>query len=221
MKKAIVIPLKDPAVAKTRLGSLFSPEERSRLVWTMFRDVAAAVSGVNAADLVALVTNHRPAMDLARSFGWGVLEEGAQTSESHSVDWASNVLKRQGVALVLRIPADIPLINPEDLELLLAAVSGERGAVAVPSRDGTGTNALARTPPDLFPSHFGPGSLALHREEAARAGARFLVIENQRLSLDVDEPADVQAVLASKTGSETQNLLREMMAARRLAGGGG
>ncbi len=41
--------------------------------------------------------------------------------------------------------------------------------VIVPSHDGTGTNALLRSPPDLFPSHFGPESFALHLKEAETA----------------------------------------------------
>ena len=40
------------------------------------------------------------------------------------------------------------------------------------SLEGTGTNALLRTPPDLFPSRFGPNSLALHRADGAATSFR-------------------------------------------------
>ena len=65
----------------------------------------------------------------------------------------------------------------------------------VPSRDGTGTNAILRTPPTLFPSHFGPDSFAKHRREAEQAGARILVRRNERLEMDVDDESDLRALL--------------------------
>jgi 2-phospho-L-lactate guanylyltransferase len=64
----------------------------------------------------------------------------------------------------------------------------------VPSRDGTGTNALLRSPPTLFPSHFGPNSFALHSDEAERSRARVRIIRNPRIALDIDEPDDLVAL---------------------------
>src|SRR5436190_19565388 len=65
----------------------------------------------------------------------------------------------------------------------------------VPSRDGTGTNALLRTPPTLFPSHFGEGSFAKHLAEAKRAGAHVFTYRNPRLEMDADDESDLRALL--------------------------
>ena len=66
--------------------------------------------------------------------------------------------------------------------------------VIVPSRDGTGTNAILRTPPTLFPSHFGSGSFAKHCAEAQHAGAQIIIRRNTRLEMDVDDEADLRAL---------------------------
>jgi 2-phospho-L-lactate guanylyltransferase len=65
----------------------------------------------------------------------------------------------------------------------------------VPSRDGTGTNALLRTPPRLFASHFGEGSFAKHLAEAKRASAQIFLRRNFRLEMDVDDESDLHALL--------------------------
>jgi 2-phospho-L-lactate guanylyltransferase len=97
------------------------------------------------------------------------------------------------VQALLRLPIDIPLVTTGDIESLFAALEPAPSVVIVPSGDGTGTNALLRSPPDLFPSHFGPGSFALHVGEAERAGARIRIVRNERIALDIDEPNDLRA----------------------------
>lgn len=216
MKKAILIPVKDPINAKTRLAGLLTPEERSRLATAMFEDVAAALEGVNNADCIALVTSYKPAIERARALGWLVQEESLQSSESESVDQACRALKQRGFDLVLRLPADIPLVRSEDIEALLGVELRTPGALIVPSRDRTGTNALGRTPPDLFPSHFGPNSFSIHHRQASHSGAEVLVFDSERIAIDVDEPADIELVLALPTVTGTQALLIEMGVAARL-----
>jgi 2-phospho-L-lactate guanylyltransferase len=76
--------------------------------------------------------------------------------------------------------------------------------VIVPSRDGTGTNAILRMPPTLFPSHFGSGSFAKHCEEARSAGAQVIVRRSARLEMDVDDQADLRALLQQDlSGTQT------------------
>src|SRR6185369_4566169 len=186
--KALLIPVKDPTNAKSRLSDLLSADERRRLAWAMFEDVIRAVAGARKPDRVALVSSFAPAIERARSLNWDVLIEETQVSESASVDWASRILSEQGFDVVMRLPADLPLVRASDIDQLLAIDLDAPGALLVPSREGTGTNAIIRTPPTLFPSRFGPNSLALHKEEAARVGVVCRVVNNEGIALDIDEP---------------------------------
>jgi len=214
--KAILIPLKDPIRAKTRLAELLSLDERQRLVWTMFEDVRRAVREARKSDCVVMVTSHEPAIERARELGWDVLIEESQVSESASVDWASGLLAARGVDTVMRLPADIPLVRAEDIDALLSVEVNSSSALLVPSREGTGTNAMIRTPPALFPSRFGPNSLALHKLEAAKVGVECIVVENARMALDIDEPADVELLLENGRGTGAFDLLVEMGMFERL-----
>ena len=192
----ILLPVKDLTRAKQRLADLFTQAQRTRLAWAMLEHTFAAVVAVKKIDGVAVVTLYQPAIDLAEQYGFEVILEREQISESHSVDFGSRELAARGVTAVLRLPLDLPLIQTEDIETILAAdVEPAPSCVIVPSRDGTGTNAILRRHPTLFASQFGTGSLAKHLQAAAQAQASCRLLALPRVAFDLDEPDDVSALL--------------------------
>src|SRR5262249_27153929 len=206
--KALLIPVKDLTHAKTRLAGLLSENERQKLAWSMFEDVSRAAASARKPDRVVLVTSFGPAVEHGRKLGWEILLEESQISESASIDWASRVLSEQGFQSVMRLPADLPLVRADDIDALLSVELESHGALLVPSRDGTGTNAIIRTPPALFPSRFGPNSLALHKQEAAQVGVNCVIVDNFRIALDIDEPADVELLVEQGRGTRALETLR-------------
>lgn len=214
----ILIPMKDPAGAKQRLAMFLTPAERAGLAWSIFRDVAEAALGSVRCEGAVVVSSCGRLLEHAAHLGLKTLEEEAQFSESRSVDAASRLLASQGAEAVLRLPGDIPLIRARDLDELLAVPLGSRAALLVPSRDGSGTNALLRTPPTIFPSRFGPNSRILHEQEAEAAGADLVILENPHISLDIDEGSDLEAFLAirSEGGAHTYAFLESIGIPERL-----
>ena len=214
--KALLIPVKDSRFAKTRLAELLSEDERRQLAWAMFEDVSGAIVNARKPDSVVMVSSFTPAIERARELGWDVLIEESQTSESASVDWASRILSERGFDTVMRLPADLPLVRTEDIDELLSIELDSPGALLVPSREGTGTNAIIRTPAALFPSRFGPNSLALHKQEAARVGVECVIVNNARIALDIDETADVELLMEGGGDMRALAALREMNVFERL-----
>jgi len=212
----ILIPVKDLSRAKQRLAALMTQEERTRLAWVMLEGTFAAAARVRSADRIAVVTLYRPAIDLAQRYGMEVIMEAEQVSESVSVDFGSREARKRGASAGLRLPIDLPLVTAEDLETILSHDGPSPSAVIVPSRDGTGTNAILRRPADLFPSHFGPGSLAKHLQEAQQAQARCEVIHLPRIALDIDDPSDVAALMEQGRAAPVYELLAEMKISERL-----
>jgi len=216
--RALLLPIKDHRNAKQRLAGALSPEERLALARAMMDDVLTAVRGVHRAARIFVVTNYEPAMRIAESVGWHVLAEDEQTSESASVDAASRLCAAQGVTALLRLPLDLPLVKSSDIDELLALEFSAPATVMVPSRDGTGTNALLRTPPTLFPSQFGHGSFAKHHALAHAAGSQILVRRNPRLEMDVDDADDLAALLQHDlSGTATGRWLSASGVAARFA----
>jgi 2-phospho-L-lactate guanylyltransferase len=215
--RALLLPVKDLRQAKQRLVPFLNPEERFALAQAMLADMIRAVRGVRQADKIFVVTNYAPAMQAARQNGWELLREDRQISESFSVDYASIQCAKRGVTALLRLPLDVPLVQSSDIDELLAIECAAPALVIVPSRDVTGTNAILRTPPTLFPSHFGSGSFTKHCAEAHRADAQIIIRRNARLEMDVDDEADLRALAQEDLrGTETGEWLDRSGLLQRL-----
>lgn len=197
--KAVLIPVKDLGRAKQRLAPVMTQADRTALALAMMQDVFAAVAAARGVDRVFLVSSYGPAIDRGRELGWEIISEERQTCESDSVDYASRVCAERGVDALLRLPIDIPLVKAEDIDWLMREAEPAPSVVIVPSGSG-GTNAILRSPPTLFPSHFGPGSLAKHSQEAQANGASCKILNNERIELDIDEVGDLRALLAYGAG---------------------
>jgi 2-phospho-L-lactate/phosphoenolpyruvate guanylyltransferase len=193
--RALLLPIKDLRNSKQRLAGFLTRQERFELAQAMLTDTFRAVSGVRRADKIFVVTNYAPAIQAAGEHGWETFLENQQVSESASVDSASPQCEHLGVSSLLRLPLDLPLMQAQDIDELLSIDCPAPGMIIIPSRDGTGTNAILRTPPALFPSHFGPDSFAKHCAEATRCGAQIILRRNPRLEMDVDDESDLRALL--------------------------
>ncbi len=216
----LLIPVKDLSRAKQRLAALMTQAERTRLAWAMLESTFAAAAAARSADRIAVVTLYEPAIELAKQYGMDVIMETEQISESASVDFGSREVATLGAEAVLRLPIDLPLITSNDIETILAADQrnplANPSVVIVPSRDGTGTNAILRRPPTLFPSHFGAGSLAKHIRESEQANASCQLLQLPNIALDIDEPEDLVEFLGRGQGNPIHDLLAEMNVAERL-----
>src|SRR5579863_953332 len=214
--RAVLLPVKHLQNAKQRLAPFLSPEQRFGLATAMLSDTIRALKSVRLADKIFVATNYEPAIRAAAENNWELLRETQQISESHSVDAASKICVARGITHLLRLPLDLPLIQSSDIDDLLSIECAAPAVVMVPSRDGTGTNALLRAHPCLFPSHFGSGSFAKHLSEAEHAGAKIIVRRNPRLEMDVDDESDLRALLQHDlSGTRTGAFLAEIGIASR------
>lgn len=214
MRAVILVPVKDPARAKSRMAPVLSPVERSRLAGCMLDDLISALKPLQTP--VVMVTDAEDAAVTAQKLGWRVFWEAGQINESVSVDVASHQLAMEGVEAVLRLPADIPLALSDDVSGLLETKLPGPSAVLVPALGGMGTNALLRNPPDLFPSRFGRNSFVLHTQEALRTRACVKVVENSRIALDLDDAEDLRLFIDQPGDTATRRLLEDLNLRDRL-----
>ena len=192
MRTAAILPVKSFARAKQRLGD--AHPDRPRLAAAMVGDVLEALGGVaGLADLI-VVTAEPAAAAAARAAGAHVVHDSEEAGQSAAAALGIAAARERGAERVLLVPGDCPALDPGEVARLLER--GE-GAVIVPDRHGTGTNALLLAPPDVFAPAFGPGSFARHAARARAAGAVVKVCELPSLGLDVDTPGDLAALRAA------------------------
>lgn len=203
----ILIPIKNFENSKQRLSALLNPEQRRLLAQTMLQDMLQALSKLPAGSLVALVTGDPEAQSLGQSYGFEIIEESNNHSETDAISLATEHCIARGIQSTLVIPGDVPLITADEVSTILASAP-KQGTVLVPAADGRGTNAILRSPPNLFPARFGNDSFKPHLEQAQKAGKEVVVLNLPNLALDVDDREDLIAVLAAGNSTRTQQLLR-------------
>jgi len=203
-----LLPVKNPCNAKQRLAGLLPPAAREQLARLLYAQTIATLSQASGIDRVMVVTSDCEIAAHARRTGAVVLQENGQVSHSASADAACRAAMEMGAETALLVPIDVPLATPADFERLASAGAGLRPGVAiVPSADGTGTNALARTPPDVIPSCFGPGSFEKHLGQARLRALASDVLRLPGLMFDIDTPEDVAELLARAPGSRVAGFL--------------
>lgn len=211
-----ILPVKSPRNAKQRLNGFLSVEDRETLARLLFRQTFAALCGADGIDRVVVATSDQEVSRHARGAGVTVFEESEQLSHSVSADAACLRAKEMGATTAMLVPIDVPTVAPADFTRLAESVpSGARpGLIVVPSADGTGTNALVRTPPDCIQSRFGPGSFRAHCDQALANGLALDVLCLPGLMFDIDTPEDVAEFLAGPRQCDVSSFLRSACASK-------
>lgn len=203
----ILVPVKNLTRAKQRLASVLDQQARTELAQTMLFDVVSTLSAWPGRPEVGLVTSDAFALQLARHFGFSVISDEANVSETDAIAMATRVCESRGEAWTLVVPGDIPLIQVWELERIFEDAPAE-GSVLVPSSDGRGTNAALRRPAGLFPLRFGNDSFEPHLAAAEATQKPCVVLNLPGIALDIDRPADLQELVAAPGETHSQQLLR-------------
>jgi 2-phospho-L-lactate guanylyltransferase len=194
MSTVAIIPVKRFEDAKQRLAPSVQLGNRRALVESMFSDAMLALRRVPSIDQIFVVTSDPVASQIAAGHDTIVVED---TASSHSEAAQLGIVRAlaTGAARALLVPGDCPLIDPAELEQLIARPVPERSVLIVPDRHGDGTNALLLTPPDAMTPAFGEGSRKRHTELAIAQGATPEVVGVPSLALDIDTPEDLDELL--------------------------
>jgi len=207
MRAALLVPVKSLDNAKQRLGSAYNQHHRTLLAEAMLRDVLIAVTGVTGRVAVFLVTSDARARTLADEFGFGVIEDRRNESETAAIEMATAWCQSRGYDTTLVIPGDIPLITSLELARVLDAAPDE-GVVIVPAYDRRGSNCVLRRPANLIPLRFGNDSFLPHCEAVRKTGKPLVILEMPGIGLDIDQPHELQMLYARGGDTHAQRLLR-------------
>jgi 2-phospho-L-lactate guanylyltransferase len=187
-----LVPVKAGGTGKQRLARSLTGEQRAGLIRVMLREVLAALAATPAIDTVVVLSGARgdvpEALEVVPDSGTGL---------NDSLQAMLPVLAARGATRLTVLFADLPLVDAADITALVGTADAHTVAVA-PDHAGTGTNALTLALPTAFRLQFGPGSFAAHLAEAARLGLGVATVRRTGLACDIDEPADVAALIGRR-----------------------
>jgi 2-phospho-L-lactate guanylyltransferase len=198
----VILPVKRFGAAKQRLLEELGRRQRALLVRAMLGDVLTALTAAELVETVIVVTGERRAERLALRQAQRtatvieVLRDPKDGGHSEAATLGIMRAKAIGADGVALLPGDCPLLEAGELDDALERQRPGRVAV-IPDRHGTGTNGLLLSPPDAIGPAFGPGSRERHADRAARAGFEVAIEELASLALDLDTPADLDALSAA------------------------
>ena len=184
----LVVPVKAFGLAKERLSPVLSPIERAALA----RELAGHTMDVVVESSVRpafVVTSDEEAAAMAKARGLSVLPDEGH-DHSSAMRSVGRLAHGAGVAALVTLAADLPLLTASDVRELAEAVLPATFVIA-PDHAGTGTNAIAVAPP-AFPFAFGPGSRTRHTDSARRLGLQVKALVRPGFAIDIDEPADIR-----------------------------
>ena len=186
-----LVPLKQLAEAKQRLAPALEPAPRMELMLSMAADVLAALVQIEAVERVLIVSEDPAAEQLALDAGVEWFQAPPGGGLNSDLECAAVFAQQHGARQVLIVHADLPFLRPEPLRRFIADRSGKITRLAE-CKSGTGTNLLLTPLPLTFPLVFGSNSLTRFQR---LLGKMAKVIRNSALSMDIDNPEDLDCLL--------------------------
>lgn len=202
-----ILPIKSLDNAKQRLSEILSADERRVLMLNSARDVLAALSRSSRLSGILLVSKDATALALGREYGARPLMVDSDNGHSDAINQAVEFLRKQDVTATVTIPGDAPLLTARDVDDVCDALKKSPSLVIVSNSDGTGTNCIGASPPNLIPYQFGCNSFARHVSSANDAGVKPTILNLPRFELDIDTESDVAALMNEQPLTATQKFL--------------
>lgn len=197
-----IVPVKPLRRGKSRLAEVLTEDERADLNRRLLAHTLDTLKSIQEIEHVLVISRDPAALALSRDHGARTVQENGTPHLNVALARATLVARNYATHGVLIVPADLPMLTPEDVRLMLDKVKDPPVVVVAPDRRRQGTNALLVCPAGLIEYDFGPGSFQRHCKRAREAGARLEILELPSLALDMDLPEDLELVGESLEGLE-------------------
>jgi len=214
-----IIPVKPLRDSKSRLSHILSADERSQLTTHMLSRLLDILDKVPAVDRSLVISRDPAVLKIARQHGASTYGETDKQDLNLALTRASHIATAQRADCILILPADLPFITIEDVEMMIAGAAPEsairpgnryfyqsRSITICTDHSSDGTNALLVCPPTGFTFRFGQNSFNLHLEEAARLGMSRRIIHAPSIKFDLDTEDDWNTYLALQPAPVTGGL---------------
>jgi 2-phospho-L-lactate guanylyltransferase len=199
VRYAVLVPVKPPAIGKSRLRGVESADRRALAEAFALDTVAACVAASSVAE-VLVVTDDAPFSARLTGLGTAAIPDGVAGDLNGTLRQAAAEARRRWPDLrPVAICADLPALRPTDLDEVLGRV-GPHPAF-VPDAAGIGTTLYVAAY-DEFDPRFGPGSRDAHLD----SGAKEVADAAASVRRDVDDVDDLRDAVALGVGRETAAL---------------
>jgi 2-phospho-L-lactate/phosphoenolpyruvate guanylyltransferase len=214
LKIFAIVPVKSFENAKSRFGSLLSTHERIRLSGMLLERTICTLKKVSSIQEILLVSTDSRIREVARKYGVTFLEEFKEAGVNSAVSLADEfcISARADASLVL--PIDLPLIFPEDIDMMCKTVPDNDNCVILcPSYKFDGSNVLLRKPCNIISTSYDENSYPKHVLAGIKNNVNTRVLYLDRLMIDIDTVNDIEKMLSiSQPNDQITCYLRTILA---------
>jgi len=187
-----VVPVSPLRKGNSRLSQVLSVDERTDLNRYLLEHTINILNNISDIEQVLVISRDSTVLSIARELDSRTVQENGSPDLNIALARATIVAKSYSARGVLVLPTDLPLITKEDINTILDKVGEPPVVVIAPDRHGDGTNALLVSPAGLINYKYGPSSFQKHCDLARDVGARLEICELPSLTLDLDDPDDLE-----------------------------
>ncbi|MDQ4105570.1 MAG: 2-phospho-L-lactate guanylyltransferase, partial [Actinomycetota bacterium] len=179
MRVCAVVPVKGLRETKSRLSPILDPGCRAGLTIYMMGRVISTLREAGVEEVCVVSPDRLVLEEAAKRRGAPLRQKsrGLNPALKEGRRWAMD----RGASALLVIPADLPLLDAEDVRAVLDAAEGS-SVVVSPDGARVVTNALLLRPPYAIPFSFGLGSFGAHVRAAKQGGLSVTVCERDHLA---------------------------------------
>lgn len=167
-------------------------EEREFLNQKLLIRTIRCLENISQIDQIAVISHDPSALHISREMGVRTIQETRNTEINNALRKATQAIMASNASKLLIVPADLPLILPEDIAGLLCKSNYEEEIIISPDNKLCGTNALFVNPIGILDYDFGLWSFRKHIEQAQRKKIHVEIYNNERIAFDLDLPEDLE-----------------------------
>jgi 2-phospho-L-lactate guanylyltransferase len=187
-----IVPVKSIIRGKSRLAGVLSDEERAALNRDLLTRTLLCLKSVPRIDQMLVISYDPEVLARARDVGATTVQEGKKTNINNALRRATVAAKAYNASKIIIIPADLPFIKKEDLEIFLDQAGTPPEIIISSDRHSNGTNALYINPIGILEYNFGPWSFQKHVEQAEQKKMHVKIKNMDSLTFDLDLPEDLE-----------------------------
>lgn len=205
-----IVPVKSLDKGKSRLAGVFTPQERRDLNYRLLKNTLETLNMISGIEEILVISQDPEVLLLAEKLGTRTTKETGEPDLNDALEQATLFAKAHSAQGILIVPADLPLINLDDVNVLLkhaGKTSNGPTVIIAPDRRWEGTNAMLVCPTGLIPYKYGTNSFERHCQLAREVDAHLEICELPSLALDLDIPDDLDILKSTVSLENTGGLL--------------
>jgi 2-phospho-L-lactate guanylyltransferase len=189
-----IIPVKPLNRGKSRLASILSDNERSALNYKLLINTLKSIQKVSQIKGTIVISCDPSTLCLAREQGANTVYENGITNINRAIRRAAFAAKSRNASRIFILPADLPFINGNNINMFLSKSGNPPEIVIAPDYRKDGTNALLINPLGCFEYEYGVSSFRKHIEQAQNKELHIEICFMDSFQYDLDFPKDFRLV---------------------------